>query len=194
MEMPTFDLVGHDVGGMVSWLVASQHAERVRSLTVVSTPHPDALREAVENGDPVQVAQERNVALFRRPGRPEGLLLGRDGAGDGLRRLFAAGGVDPRQVEEYVAALSSPGAITAALNWYRAMEPDDLVGLPPVVVPTLYIWGTEDAALRRRAAEATAERVAGRYRFVAMEGVTHWVPETMPGELSRLLLDHLAST
>src|SRR5271165_2446999 len=44
MEMQTFDLVGHDWGGMVAWVVASRHAQRVRSLTVVSTPHPDALR------------------------------------------------------------------------------------------------------------------------------------------------------
>ena len=44
MEMDTFDLVGHDWGGMVSWVAAARHPDRVRSLSVVSTPHPLALR------------------------------------------------------------------------------------------------------------------------------------------------------
>jgi len=40
MEWPTFDLVGHDWGGLVAWVTAARHAGRVRSLTSVSTPHP----------------------------------------------------------------------------------------------------------------------------------------------------------
>ena len=44
MEMETFDLVGHDWGGMLAWIVASRHPGRLRSLTVVSTPHPLALQ------------------------------------------------------------------------------------------------------------------------------------------------------
>ena len=67
-------------------------------------------------------------------------------------------------------------------------------GLPPVVVPTLYVWSTGDSALGRAAAEGTAEFVAGRYVFAVMEGVSHWVPEQAPEELARLILEHLATT
>ena len=35
-----FHLVGHDWGGAVAWQVAGRHAERLRTLTVLSTPHP----------------------------------------------------------------------------------------------------------------------------------------------------------
>ena len=52
MEMETFDLVGHDWGGMLAWIVASRHPGRVRTLTVVSTPHPLALQEALRGADP----------------------------------------------------------------------------------------------------------------------------------------------
>jgi len=194
MEMPVFDLVGHDWGGMVSWVVASRHGERVRSLTVVSTPHPDALRGAQQRGDVEQVQRNQYIEMFRRPDEPERLLLGPDGSGSGLRLLFAASGLDPSLADEYVATLIQPGAMTAALNWYRAMDNEDVKGLAPVVVPTLYVWSTEDAALRRQAAEGTAERVAGRYRFEVLEGVSHWIPEEVPDELCRLLLDHLSST
>jgi len=39
---PRFDLVGHDFGGSVAWTTAGRHPDRVRTLTVASTPHPAA--------------------------------------------------------------------------------------------------------------------------------------------------------
>ena len=59
MDMETFDLVGHDWGGMLGWITAARHPGRVRSLTVVSTPHPLALQRALLGGDPDQAAQRR---------------------------------------------------------------------------------------------------------------------------------------
>jgi pimeloyl-ACP methyl ester carboxylesterase len=83
--------------------------------------------------------------------------------------------------------------MTAALNWYRAMDARDSEGLAPIVVPTLYVWSTEDVALGRHAAERTGEFVAGRYRFEVLAGVNHWIPEVAPQQLGRLLLTHLGA-
>ena len=80
----------------------------------------------------------------------------------------------------YVAALSEPGALTAALNWYRAMDRRALADLEPVMVPTLYVWSTGDGAFGRAAAEATAECVQGPYTFEVLEDVSHWIPEMAP--------------
>lgn len=193
MQMGRFDLVGHDWGGMVAWVTAARHPGPVRSLSVVSTPHPGALAAALSAGDPDQTARSAYVHVFRRPAEPERLLLGQDGEGEGLRSMFTATGLDESQAGEYVSLMQAPGAMTAALNWYRAMDPAEVEGLPPVVVPTLYVWSNGDAALGRRAAEATAEFVAGRYQFVALDGVSHWIPEEVPDELGRLLLGHLGS-
>lgn len=194
LEMRSFDLVGHDWGGMVAWILAARHPERIRSLTVVSTPHPHALRAALQGGDPDQARRSGYFALFQRHDEPERLLLGDEGKGSGLRAMFAATGLDPADAEEYVSALVQPGALTAALNWYRAMDDDAVEGLPPVVVPTRYIWSTGDRALGRVAAEATVEWVAGRYQFDVLEGVSHWIPEEAPDALSRRLVEHLLST
>ncbi len=193
MEMATFDLIGHDWGGMVSWVTAARHADRVRSLTVVSTPHPEALRAAILGGDSDQTRRSSYIEFVQRTDEPEALLLGADGRGGGLRSLFQSTGLDPNVTDEYVAVLTQPGAMTAALNWYRAMRSADVEGLAPIVVPTLYVWSTGDPALGRTAAEATAEYVAGSYRFEILDGVSHWIPEQVPGDLGRLVLDHLAS-
>ena len=83
MEMETFDLVGHDWGGMVAWITAARHPERVRSLGVVSTPHPLALRHALLGGTPRGHGEA--MASFCAPEIPERLLLGADGSGAGWR-------------------------------------------------------------------------------------------------------------
>ena len=122
MDMETFDLVGHDWGGMLAWIVATRHPGRVRTLSVVSTPHPLALQDALRGADPTQAAYGASMDAFRTPEVPERLLLGADGGGGGLATLLAETGLDDEDARMYVAALTEPGALTAALNWYRAMD------------------------------------------------------------------------
>ena len=193
MEMETFDLVGHDWGGMLAWIAASQHPARVRSLSVVSTPHPLALQRALLGGDPAQATYGEATASFRTPDAAERLLLGADGSGSGLATLLAETGLDDDDARMYVMALTEPGAMTAALNWYRAMDGVALADLEPVTVPTLYVWSTGDEAFGRVAAEDTAGCVRGPYTFEVLENVSHWVPEMAPVELSGFLIRHLSA-
>src|SRR5207302_1551978 len=108
----------------------------------------------------------------------------------GLRAVFA--GHDEDAIDEYVRVLTRPGAMTAALNYYRAMD-GTLAGIGPIEVPTLFIWSTDDVAVGRAGAEATGQHVKGPYRFEVLEGVSHWIPEEAPDTVNRLLLGHLAS-
>ncbi len=194
MEMDCFDLVGHDWGGLLAWIVAERFPCRIRSLSVVSTPHPLALQQALAGGDPEQVRRIGATTSLQEQDGPERLLLGPEGDGSGLRRMLRETGLDDGDAEMYVAQLSEPGALTAALNWYRSMSTSALADLEPVRVPTMYVWSTGDAAIGRVSAEGTREHVKGPYRFEVLEGVSHWVPETAPEQLSALLVRHLAST
>jgi pimeloyl-ACP methyl ester carboxylesterase len=179
-----FDLVGHDWGGAVAWWTADAHPDRLRSLTVVSTPHPAALGAALRTDEDQQLKSQYMRDWQSRS--TEKLMLADNAAA--LRRIYD-GQVPPSHVDEYVARLSEEGALTAALNWYRAGRPDGKAG--PITVPTLYVWGTEDVALGSTAALDTARWVSGPYRFEMLEDVTHWVPEQAAEELTGLLLEHL---
>jgi pimeloyl-ACP methyl ester carboxylesterase len=194
MEMDRFDLVGHDWGAMVAWQAATRCPGRVRSLSVLSTPHPLALQHAQLGADPAQAERATSMDLYREAEVPERLLLGADGGGAGLFALLTEGGLSVADANAYVEALTPPGALTAALNWYRAMSRSDLLELTPVEVPTLFVWSTGDGTIGRVAAEATAECVTGPYQFAVLEGVSHWIPETAPRRLNELLLGHLSRT
>ena len=181
-------VVGHDWGAAVAWQVAARAAERVRTLTAVSVPHPVAFTQALQT-DADQRQRSRYMKLFRLEGGKAEEVLLRDGSA-GLRRVFG-GSSASADAERYVHEMSEPGRLTACLNWYRAASRDSVDDFPPVVVPTLYVWSDEDPALGRTAAEATASHVAGPYRFVELHGVSHWVPEEAPDALLAPLLEHL---
>ncbi|GLW77762.1 Pimeloyl-ACP methyl ester carboxylesterase [Actinokineospora globicatena] len=184
VDMPEFDLVGHDLGAVVAWHLAAAHPERVRTLTAVSAPHPAALAAALrEDEDQRQRSQHVPVLKERSAERR---LLADNGAA--LRQLFEWR-VPESDVTECIARLSEPGAMTAALNWFRAerwnVVPD------PVTVPTMYVWGGEDVAVGSTAALSCGAWVSGLYRFELVEDASHWVPQEAPDLVAGLLLDHL---
>jgi pimeloyl-ACP methyl ester carboxylesterase len=179
-------LVGHDWGGVVAWNLAGQHPERVATLTAVSTPHPKAFTRALWSS--AQLLRSAYIGFFRMPWLPE-LVLGAQREW-GLRFLLAGSGLDREWIDIYTDALGQPGALTAALAWYRAATPFS-VGAPRVAVPTLYVWGSRDPALGPTAARATGRWVSGPYRFEVVPGAGHWLPEQHPEHLTRLLLTHL---
>lgn len=186
-----FDLVGHDWGGAVAWQVAGRYPDRVRTLTAVSTPHPMALAAALATGTGDQDSRSSYIQFFRDPASTAAML---DNDAQGLRLLYAGSGLtDADAVAEYLAVMTEPGGLDAALNWYRAADPSLVTGMGPVTMPTMYVWSTEDVALGREAAEATAQFVSGEYRFEVLDGVSHWIPEQAAEALDRLLLDHIGS-
>ncbi|MGH9189242.1 MAG: alpha/beta fold hydrolase [Acidimicrobiales bacterium] len=180
-----FHLVGHDWGAAVAWYTAAAHPDRLLSLTAVSVPHPMAFAKALASPSGDQAERSSYMAVFQSP-EAEGLF-----AGEALRAVFAGSG-HSGDVTEYVERMAEPGALTAALNWYRAMDLAAMaVAARPVSVPTLFVWSSADIALGREAAEDTGSFVTGPYRFEVLDDVSHWVPEEAPDILNRLLLEHL---
>lgn len=182
-----FHLVGHDWGGSIAWEIAARSPERLRSLTILSRPHPDAFGRALRD-DPEQPNRSRHHKAFLDPGAVPSLL-----AEDAkwLRTRHAANGVPPGATEKHLSVIGNPQAMEAALAWYRARG---TVHRPigPVRVPTLFVWGDADDTVGRMAAEGTRDFVDAPYRFEVLPGVGHYAPDQMPERVNALLLEHLA--
>jgi len=195
----SFHLVGHDWGGAVAWVAAATFPDRVRTLTVLSTPHPSAFGSALADPNSDQTQRSAYMNVFRADDA-ERRFLADDAAF--LRQVLSDVG-SRRAVQTYVDVLGSTEAIGAALNWYRAMS--SAPGTPGggrttatrsgpslrIDVPTLYIFGTADIFFSRAAAEASAAYVAGSYRFEPIEGAGHWLMERNPERVTEMLLEHL---
>ncbi len=183
-------VVGHDWGALVGWALAAWHPDRVRTLTALSVPHPAALTKAMVSSD--QALRSYYMALFQLPLLPERLLLSGNAAA--LRRFLRNDGLPDDVVEHYVGRMQEPGALSAALGWYRAVPlgAGDRVGR--VRVPTLHVWSTGDVALNRTGAEATAQFVDAPYRLEILEGVRHWIPELAADRLAELVTAHVRTS
>jgi pimeloyl-ACP methyl ester carboxylesterase len=188
LDLPSAHLVGHDWGAAAAWFAAGRQPARVWTLTAVSVPHPAAYAEAFD-GAIVQKLRSAYIGLFRQDGAAEAVLRALDGKA--LRLMFTGAGLDDARIDDYVAPLLEPGALTGALSWYRATPVDELRGLGPTDVPTTYVWSDGDAAIGRDAAERCAAHVTGAYRFVELTGVTHWIADQAPDALADAILDRV---
>jgi pimeloyl-ACP methyl ester carboxylesterase len=182
-------LVGHDWGAAVAWNVAAQLPDRLASVSPVSVPHPVPFVKAMWTSR--QVLASWYMFFFQLPRVPERLLLRRDGSTTGMVTSLERGGQTPANAARDVAAMSEPGALTSALNWYRAMFLSTAPG--KITVPTMYVWSDADTALLGKAAHTSGDYVSADYRFEILRGVSHWIPEEQSDTLADLLLDWFAA-
>lgn len=177
-------VVGHDWGAVVAWALAAAAPERVERLVALSVGHPAGFWA------PSQWAPSWYMLFFQFRGVAERALRRDDWR---MLRGFLRGG----DVDRYVRDLGRPGALAAALNWYRANVSPTVIGadvpwpMPPVSCPTLGVWGSADVALTEGQMTRSARHVDGEFRYERLEGVGHWIPTEATEQLNRLLLEFL---
>jgi pimeloyl-ACP methyl ester carboxylesterase len=183
------DVVGHDYGAALAWVVAARVADRVERLVALSVGHPNTYRRM-----PVEEREKWWYQLFFLfEGVAEEALMEADWR---LMREFTRGDGD---LERWVVDLGRPGALTAALNWYRAnSRPERDVGprapFPTVAAPTLGIWSSRDNYLAERPMLESAEHVTGPWRYERIEGASHWLQLDAPERVNELLLEFLTAS
>ena len=112
----TFHLVGHDWGAIVAWHVAAAHPERLKTLTIVSVPHPSAWAAAFADPSSDQPQRSAYLPEMKRLGSEENM------GEEFLRFAFDNSGLAGFDTEPHIAVLGSREAMRAALNWYRAYD------------------------------------------------------------------------
>jgi pimeloyl-ACP methyl ester carboxylesterase len=184
-----FHLIGHDWGAACGWAVVALAPERVASWTALSVPHLAAFGGAIRN-DPDQQQRSQYVTFFQQPGAAEELFAANDYAA--LRGIWNKS--EPEELEEYLSVFTQPGALTAALNWYRGsrgLDPEDPdVAFGPVATPTLMIWGNEEVAIGRTAVTTATDYMTGPYRFVELDA-GHWLAQEAPERVAEEVIAHL---
>ena len=188
-------VVGHDWGGVVAWATAMHRPEVVDRLAVLNAPHPYAL---VRRSSPRQALRSWYALYFQLPWLPEAGLRARDHAV--VRRMFREGPdrpFDEADIRRYERALSTPGATTSAVNYYRAFARHDfpryvrdalpVVGDPDVIdAETLLLWGEEDPALGVELTE-DLEPWVPNVRVERFPGASHWLGTDRPDEVNAAL-------
>jgi pimeloyl-ACP methyl ester carboxylesterase len=114
-------VAGHDWGGGLAWLLAMQHPS-ASSGWWSSTPHPIRFLKGLRS--PRQLRRSWYILAFQLPWLPERLVAARDFRA--LRRALRRqptrpGAFTTQDIDRYVAAAAQPGALRAAINYYRAI-------------------------------------------------------------------------
>lgn len=196
LEYEKVNLVGHDWGAVVAWTLAILHPERLHRLSILNVPHPAVMRRFLTR-DLEQIRRSWYIFFFQLPFLPERALSANDwrGAVSALRGSGKIHTFSREDIAKYKEAWSQPGAMTAMLNWYRAVirhmpkMPRD----PRVRVPTLMMWGMKDVALSHRMARPSMDYV-DEGNLILFPEATHWVQHDEAEAVNHYLLDFIFDT
>ncbi|MFE0701340.1 alpha/beta fold hydrolase [Streptomyces sp. NPDC058872] len=185
LELDRVHVVGHDWGSGIAQGLAQAVPDRVRSLSLLSVGHLAAIRSAGWE----QKQRSWYMLLFQLAGVAEDWL-----ARDDFAHLREMLGEHP-DAEAVIEPLRAPGALTAALNIYRAGLPPEVqfgADLPlaplPETVPVMGVWSTGDRFLTEHSMSRTGAYVAGSWRYERIEDAGHWLQLDRPERTNELLL------
>jgi pimeloyl-ACP methyl ester carboxylesterase len=193
-------IVGHDWGAGVAWAVAQKHPERVSKLAVLQVPHIAAWRA---NLTLKQLIRSWYMFFFQIPWLPEWLISRQDFRAIEQtlsEKVIRKDSFSREDIERYKEAARQPGALTGALNYYRANVFDRLfrrkennvnTSSGKVRVPTLFIFGEQDFAIIPATVRGLEKYVDAYYREVRIPGSGHWVQNEAAAEVNEALQDFL---
>ncbi len=187
-------LLSHDWGGVIAWFFALRRLRPLERLVVMNLPHPAVFQRALRRGWKQRLSSWYAL-FFQLPRLPELALGARNAAmvGAGFRNMAIDKSRFPDEVlDVYRQAAQQPGALTAMVNYYRALVRGGgsrrqlSLGFPKIETPTLMIWGEEDRALSKLTTYGTEEFVPNltlRY----LPDVSHWVQQEAPETVNAML-------
>lgn len=180
------DVVGHDWGAYLGWVMCLGHPDRVRRHAALSVGHPKAFVLAG--------LEQKRKATYMLTWQVPGVTERRLRRGD-FRRLRAFFGGRHPDEEQVVRDLHRPGRLTAGLNWYRENYFRAVTTRwRSCEVPTLGIWSTEDRYLAEDQMVGSARYVTAPWRYARLDGVGHWMPLEAPDRVAELLVPWLTES
>ena len=186
-------LVGHDWGGAIAWSFAYAHPEMVERLIVLNIPHPAKFAEGLRT--PQQLLRSGYIFFFQLPFLPELLIQLNDY--QALEQAFKGmaknkNAFTAADIEAYKNAFAKPGALTAAINYYRnVLQGSSLQSSWSVLeVPTLMIWGEDDIPLGKELTYGTEQYVRD-FQIKYIPNCSHWVQQEQPQLVNQYMREFL---
>lgn len=184
-------LVGHDWGAAIAWNFAIYFPSQIERLVIMNVPHPALFVRGL--GTLSQLLKSWYMFFFQIPKLPEALLALKRNLIVG--RMFSDSAVHKELFSDAVLDVyrknaAIPGALTAMLNYYRALPRARGLakkrGMPRIQTPTLMIWGEQDIALGKALTLGTDKHVSDltlRY----LPDASHWVQQDAPDTVNAML-------
>jgi pimeloyl-ACP methyl ester carboxylesterase len=199
----TFNLLGHDWGGLMSWSLATLHPEVLDNLIIINSPHPRIHQQLLTHSKR-QIAASQYVTKFLDDSAAEKLsrndfdLMWRFAFND----LVEKGLFGEKEKTIYKAAWAQEGALEAMLSLYRAanfvipVQNDELTGSLDATLPlaniitsdTLVFWGMADTALSSECLDGLDAYVEN-LDIVKIPGAGHCVIHEYPELISQSVRD-----
>jgi pimeloyl-ACP methyl ester carboxylesterase len=192
--------VGQDWGAIIGYALCAARPQLIRKAVLMAVPHPEVVAQHLL--EPKHIQRSFHWWFFQQPHFPEAALRANDMAFiDFLWRDWCAPGhQDTAHIAQVKQCLQQPGALEAALGYYRAMfDPQRadpaLAALRadmarPIAVPTLALCGAQD--LRAELMTDQARYFSGEYAYQEVDGAGHFLHREQPLAVNRLVLDWLA--
>ncbi|TRY66363.1 hypothetical protein DNTS_035183 [Danionella cerebrum] len=186
-------LVGHDWGGTIAWLCAIHYPEMVTKLIVLNSPHPCVFTDYALH-HPSQMLKASCYFFFQLPHFPELMLSINDFKA--LKSLLTSRStgitckgrwLTSEELEAYLYALSQPGALNGALNYFRNVFSVLPLSQSEVKAPVLLLWGERDAFLEQDMAEACRLYIRNMFRLNIISGASHWLQQDQPDIVNKLI-------
>ena len=184
-------LIAHDWGAVIAWQFALRERLPLKRLIICNVPHPQSMQDAFGW---TQLKKSWYVFFFQLPWIPE-RGMGRDGA-KAIAEIFRTTPNDlaqfPTEVcEVYRRNAAQPGALTAMVNYYRALfrgnrKRPRVDPRTPIKVPTLMVWGEDDMALDKSTTLTTGDYVKD-FTIRYLPGVSHWVQQEQPEAVNAMI-------
>jgi epoxide hydrolase 4 len=192
-------IVGHDWGAAVAWEVAQRYPEYVWKLAALQTPPPAVW---AKNITLKQLLRSWYMFFFQLPLLPEWVLRRNDFESviKLIRSSARPGTFSDTDMAVFKSALREPGALTSAINYYRAnvgsrlrraFERRPYSSAELIRVPTLFIYGEKDMAIVPETVQGVADFVEAPYTEVRFGRGGHWIQQEMPNEVNMALLRFL---
>jgi epoxide hydrolase 4 len=183
-------LAGHDWGGVVTYAVAARFPEVVERIVVLNAP--PCAKMYTESLSWTHTFKLWYIALFRCPVLPE-YIFGYNRAyllAQGMRHCAShPDAFDDDTVELYRDAMSHNGALTCMLSYFRNIDlsAQQSEKHPPIVVPTLVIWGLQDPVLLPEMCQDLSQLIHAPLEIIELD-CGHWAPQELPDQVSSRMM------